>query len=220
MRRILLTLLMFSFVGLFGFIVISGFTIGGKPIGHSIQDIISTNKELDTAIAALSTTISTDFKTAQTELESSFRTLQSKKSEYKQKVTYTSIEEANKPNETKEYKLEYLWTNIGLDATKNNLILKADLSHGSSGLTDQYNISITAIGEYLSISEFAYAIEKDPNLGFRIEEFALVPYSEDKLQGTFIIKNITIDADSIKEFEASNASTTSEGGSTNTVSSN
>lgn len=86
---------------------------------------------------------------------------------------------------------------------------------GSSGVQNYYNISFTAIGEYLSISEFVYAIEKDDTLGFRIEEFALVPYAEVKsqttsggsntqtsvpdikLQATFIIKNVLIEPESL-----------------------
>ena len=82
-------------------------------------------------------------------------------------------------------------------AKKYNVAMKADLSHGSSGVNNQYNISFTAVGEYISISEFIYAIEKDSTLGFRIEEFAMVPYSEEYLQATFIIKNISIDPSSL-----------------------
>ena len=84
--------------------------------------------------------------------------------------------------------------------------MKADLSHGSSGVSNQYNISFTVIGQYISISDFIYAIEKDPNLGFRIEEFAIVPYSEESLQATFIIKNVAIDPTSL-----SNSNTVSNG---------
>lgn len=42
-----------------------------------------------------------------------------------------------------------------------------------------------------------YAIEKDTSLGFKIDEFQLVPYSEDLLQSTFLIKNVTIDPSSL-----------------------
>ena len=67
------------------------------------------------------------------------------------------------------------------------------------GVSNQYNMSFTVTGAYLDISEFVYQIEKDPELGFRIEEFTLVPYSEESLQATFIIKNISIDPTSLSK---------------------
>lgn len=197
MRKILLSLLLVALLALFGGMVISGIELGNKPFGYSIQRIIRKNDELDKTIATLNTKIDTEYKSTKDNLDASFKKLQGEKQTYQQTIAYSSEEDLMTANQTIEYKLDYVWTNIGLYATKHGVVLKADLSHGSSGVSNQYNISFTAIGEYLSISEFIYEIEKDPNLGFRIEEFAMVPYSEDKLQATFIIKNVAIDPDSL-----------------------
>lgn len=197
MRKILISLLLVALLAIFAQMVLSGLTIGNVTIGHSVKEVIRKNDELDSNIANLEKKINTEYQSSRSSLETSFTKLQGEKQSYKSKVAYTTEEELQQANTTEQYKLDYLWTNIGLYATRNGVGLKADVSYGSSGLPDQYNISFTATGEYLSISEFIYAVEKDPNLGFRIEEFALVPYSESNLQATFIIKNVPVDPKSL-----------------------
>jgi len=197
MRKILIALLLVALLVLFGGIVYSGVTIGNVSLGYSIPQIINKNAELDKSIAQLSTEIETNYELAKVNLDASFKKLQAEKQNYQSTIAYTTDEELKNANKMEQYKLDYLWTNLGIYATNNGVIMKADLSHGTSGIKDQYNISFTAIGQYLALSEFVYAIEKDPELGFRIDEFSLVPYSEDTLQATFLIKNVTIDPNSL-----------------------
>lgn len=220
MRKMLIGLLLISLLAIFAAMVISGFSIGDFTLGHSIQEIINKNDELDSEIVGLSSKIEKEYQIAKSNLDASFKKLQAEKQSYQETVAYTNSEELGDINQTEQYKLDYIWTNIGLYATKNNLIMRADVSNGTSGVTNQYNIAFSAIGEYLSISEFIYAIEKDPNLGFRIEEFALVPYSENALQATFIIKNIPIDPSSISTttgISGENSNGTQTKDSTNTT---
>lgn len=206
MRKVLISFLLLILLALFAMMLISGVEVGNFALGYSIEDIINKNAELDISISKLGEKINKEYKLALSNLSTSFDKLQKEKENYEKTVAYMSSDEVQDANKEERYKLDYLWTKIGVNATQNNLILKADLSNGSSGVQNQYNISFTAIGEYLSISEFVYAIEKDDTLGFRIEEFALVPYSEEKLQATFIIKNIAILPESL-----SNSSSVSTG---------
>lgn len=199
MRKLLLSFLLLILLAVFGVMVVQGYEFGTLRIGYSIQDIIDENKKLDTQIATLGNKIDTEYQAAKSGLDSSFRKLQTEKQNYQDIIQLSSTEEVNAAIQTEEYKLNYLWTKIGSFATKNNLVMKVDLSHGTSGVSNQYNISFVVIGEYIDISEFVYAIEKEPTLGFRIEEFALVPYSEDTLQATFIIKNVAIEPASLDD---------------------
>lgn len=199
MRRVLISILLIALIALLAAIVINGVDIAGIDLGHSIQEIVNKNRELDNSIAGLNTKIQQEYQLAKNDLDASFRKLQTEKQSYQNTISLTSEEDRAEANKTEEYKLEYLWTNIGLYATNNNLAMKADLSHGSSGVQNQYNIAFTAVGDYIGVSDFVYEIEKNPNLGFRIEEFALVPYSEDYLQATFIIKNVAIDPNSLSK---------------------
>ena len=194
MRKLLILVLIIILLAALGIMLTSGIAIGSFEI-PSIKKIIDENKDLDTKIAELNTAIENDYASARTSLDTSVKTLEAEKQKYQDTITYSTEEEIKAANQTEEYEISYLWTKIGLYATNNNVTIQANVSSGTvAGL---YNISFTARGEYISISEFVYAIENDSTLGFKIEDFALVPYSENTLQATFIIRNIAIDEDSL-----------------------
>lgn len=77
-----------------------------------------------------------------------------------------------------------------------------DILEATNKVKDHYNLKFTATGSYISITDFISAIENDTILGFKIEEFKMVPnIIEDKtnknnsgntLKGTFTCKNIAI----------------------------
>ncbi|MCI8621627.1 MAG: hypothetical protein HFJ50_08110 [Clostridia bacterium] len=210
MRKVLISILLVILLAGFVLMVISGLEIAGMKVGYSVKEIMDKNDQLDRDIIGLRDKIQKEYEVARGNLDKSFKDLQNEKQSYEKAVAYVSDEDRQTATTVERYKIDYLWTKIGLGATTNNLVMKADLSNGSSGVENQYNMAFTVIGEYLSISEFIYGIEKDDTLGFRIEEFAVVPYSENDLQATFIIKNIDIDPTSL-----TNASSVSTGTVTN-----
>lgn len=218
MRKLLIMILIIILLVALGIMITSGISIGSFTIA-SVQEIIDDNDELDNEIAEVNNTIQTTYASAKTSLDTSVQSLQTAKQKYQDTITYSTEEEIKAANQTEEYEIAFLWTKIGLYATKNNVTMKADVSSGTvSGL---YNISFTATGEYLSISEFIYAIENDSDLGFKIEEFTLVPYSEEILQATFSIKNVAIDDDSLSAAgvttQSQNTTTTQDTDSENTI---
>ena len=226
MRKFLIMILIVILLVALGFMAIKGLEIGKFKI-HSIQDIIADNKELDEELATLSYSIDNDYETSKTNLQKSLQTLLKNKQDYQDAITFSTEDEIQKANQTEKYKLDYLWTKIGLYATKNNVVLQMSVSNGSSGVPSQYNISFTAIGEYLSISEFIYAIENDSNLGFKIEKFDLEDYvgtktdedgntvSDNLLKGSFVVRNVPLDQSSIiDEVQSSQSSTESQTSST------
>lgn len=194
MRKLLIIILIIILLTAFGVMLTSGISIGNLEIA-SIQKIIDNNRNLDEKIAELQATINTEWKSAESDLATSLKSAQTSKQKYQDTITYSTEDEIKSANQTEKYKIGYLWTKIGLYATKNNVTMQANVS--ASNVQEQYNISFTARGEYLDISEFVYAIENDSSLGFKIEDFTLVPYSEDKLQATFAIKNVSIDKESL-----------------------
>ena len=62
-------------------------------------------------------------------------------------------------------------------------------------------MKFTATGEYVGITDFIYDIENDSSLGFKIEEFKLLPATTQQSDGktnlsaTFTCKNIAINID-------------------------
>lgn len=194
MRKILIMLLIIILLVAFGIMVTSGIQIGNFEI-PAVKKIIEKNEQLDIDIAELSASIENDYASAQTSLAQSENKLQTAKQSYQDTIKYSTEEEIKAANQTEKYKIDFLWTQIGLYSTKNNITMQANVS--PANIEDLYNISFTATGEYIPISEFVYAIENDSKLGFRIEEFRVVPYSENELQATFIIRNVAINEDSL-----------------------
>lgn len=198
MRKILIMILIIIFVAVFGIMVTSGITLGAFEI-PAIEKIVNDNKELDNKIAELSSSLDNDYKSALTNLDSSLRKEQASKQKYQDTITYSTEEEIKAASQLEKYEISFLWTKIGLYATEHNVTIKANVS--SASIVDLYNISFEATGTYIDITEFVEEIEKDSKLGFKIEDFGLVQYSEEanQLQATFSIRNIAINKDTLKD---------------------
>lgn len=194
MRKILISVLIVLIVVIFGLMAVSGLNIGNLRIA-SVKEIIDENKKLDESIETLNKTITTDYVTAKSNLDASLKKLETSKQKYQDTIRYSTEEEIKAANQTESYEIGYLWTKIGLYATKRGIVMQANVSSGS--ITNLYNITFTITGEYISISEFIYDIENDSNLGFKIEDFTLSPGTGNNLQGTFIIRNVAIDRESL-----------------------
>lgn len=205
MRKILISALIILLIVIFALMVASGINIGKFKIA-SVSEVIQENENLDNDIKKLNSTIETDYVSAKSNLDASFKKLQTSKQKYQDTIRYSTEEEIKAANQSEKYEIGYLWTKIGLYATKNNAVMQANVSSGS--VPGLYNISFTALGEYISISEFIYAIEDDSKLGFKIEDFTLSPTTDnDKLQATFVIRNVPIDSDSLTEAASATVTT-------------
>ena len=225
MRKFLIMILIVILLLVLGFMAVQGLSIGNFRI-HSIKDIIADNKKLDEELAGLSYSIDNDYETSKTNLQKSLQSLLKNKQDYQDAITFSTEDEIQKANQSEKYKIDYLWTKIGLYATKNGVELQMNVTSSSSGIPAQYDISFTTIGEYLSTSEFIYAIENDSNLGFKIENFRLENYSGTKtdedgettysnlLRGSFVVKNVPLDQDSLTTIQT--ATSVSSGQATGT----
>lgn len=194
MRKVLIMILIIIFVAVFGIMVTSGITLGAFEI-PAIEKIVNDNKELDNRIAELASSVDNDYKAALTNLDSSLRKEQASKQKYQDTITYSTEEEIKAASQMEKYEISFLWTKIGLYATGNNVTIQANVSAAS--IVDLYNISFTATGTYIDITEFIEKIEKDPKLGFKIEDFTLREYSGEQLQAEFTIRNIAINKDTL-----------------------
>ena len=218
MRKFLIIILIVVLLAILGFMSIQGLSIGNFKI-HSVEDIIADDKRLDEELATLSYSIDNNYETVKTTLQQTLQNLLQSKKAYEDAITFSTEDEIQKANQSEKYKLDYLWTKIGLYATENNIVLQMQVLNSSSGISSQYDISFSVTGEYISISEFIYAIENDSSLGFKIESFKLEDYpgtktdengnviSDNLLQGSFIVRNVPLDQDSIITTQSSSAST-------------
>ncbi len=207
MRRILIMFLIVILLAGLVLITTQGVVLGSITI-PSIKSVISNNENLETQIANLRSIIDGEYKQTQMLLKAQEESLQKAKQSYQDKITYSTEEELKDANNVEKYEIGYLWTKLGVYAKKNKLELQADLLPTETTLQDKddkektdlallCDLNVTIQGEYLPISEFVYAIENDEDLGFRIREFSLVPYSETELQGKFKITSIGINKNTL-----------------------
>lgn len=135
-------------------------------------------------------------------------------------------------NQIERYEVETLWVKLGKYATSEGAIIRMDIVQGNTNET--YNLKFTVNGSYISITDFISDIENDSTLGFKIEEFKMLPTNiEGVLQATFACKEIGIKevsakssanfmtdstVDTMNETNTS-TNTTNTAGSTNTTNS-
>lgn len=190
MRKILIGAFVILLCVLAYFMAVNGFSFFGMRI-LSIYEIKDDNDELNAQMERVQQLATQDYEKAKKDLTDRERELTSKKEEYTDLVAYSSSEDIDAASKLQKYEMEYLWGRFGSYATKNGIKLKLVLSTGSAN--GQYNITFTATGSYVGVTEFVSAIENDTSFSFKIENFKLTPQSgTDVLQATFDIKEVAI----------------------------
>ena len=156
------------------------------------------------------------------DLKESAKKLKEEKQNYQDMTAISSDGETQAVNQIEKYEIETLWVKLGNHATSEGVVMKMDVTSGSSGAQDSYNLNFTVTGGYVQIEDFISSIENDSTLGFKIEEFKMAPSGND-LQATFVCKDIKIQGLSNSSVTTDSTSTinqTNTNNSTNTTNTN
>lgn len=166
---------------------------------YQLVGIKNKNDELDTSLEKVSTLTSVDQPKAILELNESAKQLAIVKEQYNDKVLNSTNEDIQEAKITRPYETEYLQTVIGNYAKDKGINLRYELKQASSGVSGEYNMEFTITGSYVSISEFVASIENNSSLNFRIENFKLIPTTNDteNLQASFNVKGINVRIDGV-----------------------
>ena len=115
------------------------------------------------------------------------------KDEYVELANVSSDKDLINASKQEIYKIEYIWTRIGSHATSEGVELKLDITAGETGEQESKNLLFTVTGNYIAVINFVLSIEDDSQLGFRIENFKILPGSgENGRQATFTVRNVRI----------------------------
>lgn len=191
----LLIIVMIVLVTALTFVTVGrGIKIGGFSI-LSIFDIKEESAQLDKTVEQATKLASTDFPKAVSTVNENVKKLQTQKQSYEDMVTVSTDSQVQLASQYEKYKVEVLWTKIGKHATSEGVVMKMDITKGASNTSDTYNLNFTATGSYIAITDFITDIEDDSSLGFKIEEFKMIPSTSDanQLTATFICKDIAIE---------------------------
>lgn len=190
MKKLLMLILIGLLVTLSIFIALYGFEIGNIEV-LSYMGIQKRNKELDDKIQESSKLAEKDFKLTVSAVEENSKKLQQQKKEYEEMTTISSVDDIQVASQIERYEVETLWVKLGNYATTEGAIMKMDIVQGNRN--NSYNLKFTVNGSYISITDFISDIENDDTLGFKIEEFKMLPStSGTDLQATFVCKDIAI----------------------------
>ena len=190
MKKLLMLILITLLVTLSIFIVIQGVNIGSLEI-LGVKGIQSKSSQLDEKIQQAGKLAEKDYQQALSDVKTNTKKLQEEKKNYEDMTQISEEGDIQASSQIEKYEIETLWVKLGNHATTQGVVMKMDVKKGSA--QDVYDLQFTATGSYISITDFISAIENDSSLGFKIEEFKLVPSSSGSdLQATFVCKDIAI----------------------------
>ena len=132
------------------------------------------------------------------EMNTAAKKLLSSKKTYEELAAYSSEQDVLNATQTERYDIEVLWVRIGNHAEETGVVPKLEVLSSSNNTNGANDLRVTAIGNYIGITDFVREIEDDSKLGFAIENFELIPLSAAsgaQLQASFKIKDIFINAD-------------------------
>lgn len=190
MKKLLILILITLLLILTMFIGIKGVTIGKIEI-LGIQGIQAKNSELDSKIQDAAKLVEKTYAQTISEVNSNAKKLKEEKQNYQDMTAISLDGETQAVNQIEKYEIETLWVKLGNHATSEGVVMKMDVTSGSSGAQGSYNLNFTVTGGYVQIEDFISSIENDSTLGFKIEEFKMAPSGND-LQATFVCKDIPI----------------------------
>ena len=168
-------------------VITKGLTIGNFKI-LSVKQIIEGNDKLTAEISETEKLIRSNYPTELETLDSNVSSLLAAKEEYQDLADVSTKSEINKATTVETYTVEFLWTRLGRHATAEGVYLSYTPTNNS--------IKFTVSGDYIPILSFVSAIENDSKLGFRIENFKLIP-GGNNLQATFETRNINIKTEGV-----------------------
>lgn len=224
MKKTLILVLIVLLLALCGYVVIEGFEIGPIKI-LSVLEIKSRNEDVKQEAEKASELANSDYKKATSDIESNVKKLEEQKKTYDDMVTTSDGTQIQSVNQIQTYEVEYLWTKVGNHATSEGVTIKMDIAKGTNTVqasdtqTGTYNLNFTVTGQYVGIADFIYSIENDSSLGFKIEEFKLIPVDNNagQLKATFICKDIAI-KDMKESIDSGNSNSTgNNSNTTNTI---
>lgn len=207
MKKILIILLIILLITLSYFAIFKGISLGNFEV-LSVERIQEENDKLTQEIDQTEKLIHSDYIQKTDELQSSVDSLMNAKDEYVELAHVSSDKDLINASKQEIYKIEYIWTRIGSHATSEGVELKLDITAGETGEEESKNLLFTVTGNYIAVINFILSIEDDSQLGFRIENFKILPGSgENGRQATFTVRNVRIKQENATSTVSTDAST-------------
>lgn len=210
MKRILLTILAILLTVILFLCMKNGVNIGNSLHILGFQGLANKNQELTTKIAEANTK-KEEYTTQLEKIQNDTKKLTKAKKEYLDLVAVSTDSEIQNALQTKTYRIEFLWSQVGNHATKNGVVVKMDVVASSVGDSAFKNLSFDVTGNYLAITNFISDLENDSDLQFTIDNFSMTSKN-----AKFIVKDVRILKETTTSTSTSKTKTTNTTNNTTT----
>ena len=183
MRKLLISILLILLIVMTVLCIKNGINIGPLHV-LGVTQIQDANAELTRKIAEAKTT-NDNYANELTEIKNLIADLGDARDEYLQTINVSTESEIREATQTKNYTIEYLWSQVGNHATQEGVNIKMDVVSGVDENTR--NLNFTVSGNYLAITNFITSLENDSSLQFTIDEFSMT-----QNQCTFVVRDVFI----------------------------
>ena len=191
MKKLLILVLIALLTTLSFLVIFKGVNLGSIEI-LGIKDIQENNSILDETIQRAGKLAEKDFTLVQKEVKENTKRLKQEKENYEELTTISEEGDVQNSKQIEKYEVETLWVKLGNHSTAEGVDMDINITSGTNGGKDVYNLNFTVTGSYISITDFISSIENDSTLGFKIENFKLIPADGQNLKATFVCKDIFI----------------------------
>ena len=183
MRKLLISILLILLIVMTVLCIKNGINIGPLHV-LGVTQIQDANGELTRKIAEAKST-NDNYANKLTEIKDIITDLGDARQEYLQTINVSTESEIREATQTKNYTIEYLWSQVGNHATQEGVTINFEIV---SGVDENINnLQFTVSGNYLAITNFITALENDSTLQFTIDEFSMT-----KNQCTFVVRDVFI----------------------------
>lgn len=198
MRKILIIIVIILLI-VFGYTaIVKGIQIGKFHIS-SIMEIDEQSKVLEGKTEELNSLIDIEYPKKMANLYDAGNKMNTAKDQYLYETNLSTDEQIQNALQVESYDIERLYVKLGVHARTEGVNLQFVLNQSASGTTDTKDLNFTVDGTYIGITNFIYAIEDDEELKFRIYNFKLIPYQNDILRGSFIVRDVRITSNSLNQ---------------------
>ncbi len=209
MRKLLISILLILLIVMTVLCIKNGINIGPLHV-LGVTQIQDANAELTRKIAEAKNT-NDNYANELTEIKDLIADLGTAREEYLQTINVSTESEIREATQTKNYTIEYLWSQVGNHATQEGVNIRMDVVSGVDENTK--NLNFTVSGNYLAITNFITELENDSSLQFTIDEFAMT-----QNQCTFVVRDVYIKNEKTLSSETTqNTSSTTNTARTNTT---
>ena len=206
MRKLLISILLILLIVMTVLCVKNGINIGPLHV-LGITQIQDANGELTRKISEAKNT-NDNYANKLTEIKKVISDLGTARQEYLQTINVSTESEIQEATQTKNYTIEYLWSQVGNHATQEGVNIRMDVVSGVDENTK--NLNFTVSGNYLAITNFITELENDSSLQFTIDEFSMT-----QNQCTFVVRDVFIRNETT--MTSQNNTTTNTNATTNTT---